>query len=131
MQHEFDTVFKDRGEQVVILWASEASIYGRFGFAPAADRARLSAATTSMKFLPSVDSNHGSVDEVTKDVFLSAAGPIHRKLLADRPGGLDRSTNWWNWATFDPEPWRDGAASYRRILHYDEAAATCPTSTCS
>ncbi|MGI8415196.1 MAG: GNAT family N-acetyltransferase [Nakamurella sp.] len=41
MKHQLADVAK-RGEPLAALWASESLIYGRFGYAPAASRARLS-----------------------------------------------------------------------------------------
>ena len=121
MQHELDTAYADRGEPISILWASEAPIYGRFGFAPAVSRTRLLAETPAMQFLPQVNFGDGSVDEVTKDAFTAAAKAIRTRLLTDEPGALNRDDDWWAWTLFDPPAWRKGATHYKWILHYDRA----------
>ncbi len=121
MQHELDTAYADRGEPISILWASEAPIYGRFGYAPAVTRTRLLAATPAMQFLPQVDFGDGSVDEVGQEAFTAAAKGIRARLLAEEPGALSRDDKWWTWTLFDPPAWRKGATQYKWILHYDHA----------
>ncbi|WP_170111126.1 GNAT family N-acetyltransferase [Antricoccus suffuscus] len=121
MQHELDTAYADRGEPISILWASEAPIYGRFGFAPAVMRARLLAETPAMGFLPQVDFGDGSVDEVSHETFSTAAKAIRTRLLADEPGALNRDDDWWAWTLFDPPAWRKGATQYKWILHYNRS----------
>lgn len=121
MQHELDTAYADRGEPISILWASEAPIYGRFGYAPAVSRTRLLAETPAMQFLPQVNFGEGSVDEVTQEVFVAAAKAIRTRLLTDEPGALNRNEDWWAWTLFDPPAWRKGATRYKWILHYDRS----------
>lgn len=121
MQHELDTSYADRGEPISILWASEAPIYGRFGYAPAVTRTRLLAETPAMKFLPQVDFGDGSVDEVTQEIFTAAAKAIRARLLSGEPGALNRDDDWWAWTLFDPPAWRKGTTQYKWILHYDRA----------
>ena len=53
MQHQLEDVQR-RGEPLALLWASESLIYGRFGYGSATPRLRVSGATRSTAFLPSV-----------------------------------------------------------------------------
>ncbi|WP_353648086.1 GNAT family N-acetyltransferase [Nakamurella sp. A5-74] len=119
MQHQLEDVAA-RGESLSVLWASEASIYGRFGYAPAASRSKLSGTSARLQFLPGV-SPAGSVDEVDQQTFLDAAVPLHAAWRSNRPGNLDRPGSWWDHALFDAEFHRDGAGELRHLLHFDQA----------
>jgi predicted acetyltransferase len=119
MQHQLEDV-ASRGEPLAALWASEASIYGRFGYGPAAARAGLSGANRRLTFLPGVGIT-GSVDEVSKKQFLSVAPALHEAGRPDRPGGLNRDQTWWKFPTFDLEFVRDGASELRYLLHYSDS----------
>ncbi|GAB3297227.1 GNAT family N-acetyltransferase [Epidermidibacterium keratini] len=108
------------GEPVAILWASEAGIYGRFGFGAATSRLVLSGARSRMRFLPSAP-RAGSVGEVGRDDYLSAAARIWDVVRAQRPGELNRGRIWWDFRVYDAEHARRGAGAMRFVLHYDDA----------
>ena len=119
MKHQLEDIHR-RSEPVALLWASESLIYGRFGYGHASPRLRISGQTRSTAFVPGVDLGDGSVGEVERDEWLAAAVPLYNKLLAQRPGALDRNAHWWQVRVHDPEPWRKGAAALRFALHYDK-----------
>jgi predicted acetyltransferase len=121
MQHQLEDVAHRGTEPVALLWASESLIYGRFGYGHTSPRISISGQTRSMGFLPSVELGAGSVDEVTRDEFVAAAPEIHSRLRAERPGGLNRSSDWWDLTLYDPEAWRRGATALRYALHFDQA----------
>lgn len=119
MKHQLQDV-ANRGEPLAALWASESLIYGRFGYGPAASRARLSGNARRLHFLPGVSAT-GSVDEVTKEQFLAAAPALHAAGRRQRPGGLNRDTKWWEFPLFDLEFARGGASELRYLLHYNDS----------
>lgn len=119
MQHQLEDV-AGRGESIAALWASEALIYGRFGYAPAISRSSLSGTSARVQFLPSIVPS-GSVDEVDRDTFLAAAKPLHEAWRPRRAGNLDRPGAWWDHRLFDAEFVRDGAESLCYLLHFDDA----------
>jgi predicted acetyltransferase len=119
MKHQLEDIHR-RTEPLALLWASESLIYGRFGYGHATPRLRISGQTRSTAFLPGVDLGDGSVGEVERDEWLAAAVPLHDTLLGQRPGALDRNTDWWRVRVHDPEPWRKGAAGLRFALHYNK-----------
>jgi predicted acetyltransferase len=119
MKHQLEDIHR-RQEPVALLWASESLIYGRFGYGPATPRLRISGQTRSSAFLPGVDLGGGSVGEVERDEWLAAAEPLYARLLAQRPGGLNRDPDWWQLRVHDPEPRRHGATALRFVLHYSE-----------
>jgi predicted acetyltransferase len=119
MKHQLLDVH-DRGtEPVALLWASEAAIYGRYGYGQATPQLHLTGKTKTTAFLPGVDLGDGSVGEVERDQAISIIKRIHQSLLPDRPGALNRDDNWWNVRWHDPESERQGASAYRFALHYD------------
>jgi predicted acetyltransferase len=84
---------QERGEPVAILWASEGSIYGRFGFGLAtfsvdidADRSHLRLADAGVE----VESRL-----VANDEALRAIPPIYERARARTVGMLDRPRRWW------------------------------------
>lgn len=104
-----------RGEILSGLWASEASIYGRFGYGIAAwghdlrlraDRAHLRAPAD-----PSVD-----VRLVTVDVARELLPELHARVAAGRPGVVHRSPAWWHYRVFLDRAVDRGQASTRRFL---------------
>lgn len=112
--------YTQAGEPVAILWASEAGIYGRFGFGAATSRLHLHGARSRMRFLPAV-ARSGSVGEVDRDRYLPEARRLWRAIRTQRPGSLDRPDEAWAAAVYDAEHARDGAGPLRFVLHYDEA----------
>ena len=117
MKHQLQDIHR-RSEPVALLWASESLIYGRFGYGQVTAKLRISGPTRSTAFLPGVDLGVGSVGEVEREEWLAAAEPLYARLLAERPGGLNRDRDWWQVRLHDPEQWRHGATALRFVLHY-------------
>ena len=121
MQHQLDDIVERGIEPIALLWASESSIYGRFGYGPALGRHRMTGPTAGLGFRPGIDLGGGSVGEVERDVALPIITELRRSWLADRVGALDRNDAWWAVRWHDPEVWRHGASAYRFALHFDLA----------
>jgi predicted acetyltransferase len=117
MTHQLQGVATRGVEPVALLWASEAAIYGRFGYGETLSRLRLSGQIRALTLGQGVQLD-GSVGEVERDEFLPVAQGLRKSWLADRPGALERSDAWWEIRLFDPEPWRKGASAYRFVLHF-------------
>lgn len=120
MQTQLEEV-RDRGEALAVLWASESSIYGRFGYGMSTPRLRMSAQTRSMGFMAGLELGNGSVDEVDREVFQPVATNLYSKLRKLRVGGLSRQKSWWDYLLLDPQVARDGANALRHVLHYDDS----------
>ncbi len=82
MQHQLADIVERGTEPVALLWASESSIYGRFGYGPATSRYKMSGPTLAMGFRPEVDLGAGSVGELERDEALPIIADLHRSLLA-------------------------------------------------
>ncbi|WP_375431285.1 GNAT family N-acetyltransferase [uncultured Friedmanniella sp.] len=122
MRHQLDDTVA-RGEPVALLWASEAAIYGRYGYGTAAGSLAVSGATGDLVFRADVDLGSGSVGEVDLADWRAAVEPLHARLLPERPGALTRSALWWDSATSDAPIRRGGASAFRFALHYARSGA--------
>ncbi|MGI9016172.1 MAG: GNAT family N-acetyltransferase [Euzebya sp.] len=90
----------DRGEPFVALWASEAAIYGRFGFGPAIDVQTMTVAVDAG--LTWHDTAPGPADEVRMVPLEQAAqvlAPIYDACRSRRAGMHARSRDWWYFQT--------------------------------
>jgi predicted acetyltransferase len=108
------------GEPVAALWASEASIYGRFGYGVAATGVRMEA--DSSRFALRDDPGPaGSWRLVTADEAFSLCAPVYETLRRERPGMLSRSEHWWRAHRLaDQESWRRGASQkFYAVLDID------------
>jgi predicted acetyltransferase len=118
MTHQLLDLARRGTEPLAILWASEASIYGRFGYGQAIPRLTLSGDTRETAFLPAVTLGAGSVGEVDRETYRKVASELHERWRPDRPGAVQRTTAWWEVVLHDPEPWRAGASALRFAVHY-------------
>jgi predicted acetyltransferase len=104
----------ERGEPFAALWASEAPIYGRYGFGPAAP-----AVSIQLERPHAALRLDGPVDEV-RFVGLEEASAtfpaIYEEGRRQRPGGLSRSPAWWGRVLDDEPSRRDGAGPVRYAL---------------
>jgi predicted acetyltransferase len=115
-------VARERGEPIAALWASEAPIYGRFGYGMAAPATRMIA--DSKRFTLRDDPGpEGSMRLVDADEAYELARPVHERLRPERPGMITRSEHWWrNHRLGDPEAWRRGSSKkFYAVLELDGA----------
>lgn len=100
---------RERGEPLAGLWASESSIYGRFGFGWATSGARLTVNTRRAAFVapPAAGPRPRLLDPGAIPTELPAIYEATRPLV---PGMLTRTDARWAWAGHDPEHLRDGAS---------------------
>jgi predicted acetyltransferase len=117
------TDIRARGEAVAALYASEAGIYGRFGYGLASSHASYA-----------IRRGEGALARrapaVPEPVRLRIAGPeqaraelakVYDAVLETRPGFVARDSRWWDSVLFDPEEERKGASPLRCVLAEDEA----------
>lgn len=117
MHHQLADLHR-RQEPVAVLWASESSIYGRFGYGGAVPRLLASGRTRELTFGPWAEVGDGWVEEVTKEEFAAAVPTLHARLLPDRPGALDRPDVFWERDLLDPPERRHGSPAVRYALYY-------------
>lgn len=119
MEHQLADVVRRGREPVALLWASEAPIYGRFGYGPAVSTLSIAGPTTPTVFRPEVALGSGSVGEVDATTFRSVVPELRAARVLDGPGRLDRSAGWWDREMLDLESHRGGAHERRYALHHD------------
>jgi predicted acetyltransferase len=115
MMREHFTRAMDRGEPLGGLWASEAPIYGRFGYGGSVD-------VNQVK----LDARHagrgGSEEGATVrlldvDEAKQLLPDVYSRIQPTRPGMYKRSDDWWTHRLFyDPEKHRDGASALRHAV---------------
>ena len=104
-----------RGEAVAGLWASESSIYGRYGFGDAAPVLQVKY-DARLAGVPEAPDTVRIVDEAEARRVLP---DLYAAVFAGRPGRIGRSEAWWEHRHFrDPEEWRQGATARRYVVAY-------------
>ncbi|HEX9644603.1 MAG TPA: GNAT family N-acetyltransferase [Acidimicrobiia bacterium] len=113
---------REHGDAVAGLWASESSIYGRFGYGVAAWRQETELATSAAAF---VDGDlPGDVAFVDAAVAYDVIAPVYERVRGERPGMLERSELWWQHRVLaDKEHVRGGASSLRVAVHRVDGVA--------
>jgi predicted acetyltransferase len=118
MRHHLDQAHA-RGQVLAALYASEGSIYGRFGYGMAALRGEMEIRKERAVFSrPSSDLAAGArVRLVSEEEAASTFPLVHERLRLARPGMLTRSDAWWRVRrTSDPEWLRAGRPPLQRVL---------------
>ncbi|MFD0688922.1 GNAT family N-acetyltransferase [Actinomadura fibrosa] len=82
------------GRPVAALWASQSAIYGRYGFG-LADRIAALEIDTRRPLALRADPDPRPLRFVDRDAVPEVLGPIHRRAIERRPGGLVRDAEWW------------------------------------
>src|SRR6516225_2523872 len=94
-----------RGEPIAYLWASEDTIYGRFGFGLASFTAEIDLPRERSAFHgPSLTSGH--VQLVPLGAAEQLVAPIYERVAFETPGMFARSSAWWQVRTLDDPEWR-------------------------
>jgi predicted acetyltransferase len=84
----------ERGEPLAYLWASEAAIYGRFGYGAATWCTDVEAVADRARFVPDVRVE-GTVRAVTRERALPLMRPVYDAVAAERPGFVPVDDRWW------------------------------------
>ncbi len=112
-----------RNEPVAILFASEAGIYGRFGFGQASSHLQLRlrrgeggmVVPAAAADLPAV-----RLREAGPATLRAELACVFDAALPHRAGQLARSDRWWNYLLADPAFHRHGMSPLRCLLAEDE-----------
>jgi predicted acetyltransferase len=100
----------ERGEPLALLYASEAAIYGRFGYGLASHTLSIDAESARIEFRDD-PGRQGNLRLVDADDAFRLFPPLYERLRAARPGMISRSEHWWRAHKLaDYEHWRHGAS---------------------
>ena len=97
----------ERGEPVAYLWATEDTIYGRFGFGLASFTAEIDLPRERSAFHASFAS-WGHVQLVPPATAEQLVAPIYERVAVSTPGMFARSSAWWQVRTLGDPEWRRG-----------------------
>ena len=109
-----------RGAPLQGLWASETTIYGRFGYGIAAESDEV-----SLPAAPAVTiAARGGADDVdflddpeASPEASEVLAPVYDRVHRSRPGTYARDAVWWRWRRFRERPdLRKGASKKRWVV---------------
>src|SRR4051794_3794177 len=107
MRRQLDDV-RAAGQSVAALWASEAAIYGRFGYGCAARHATATLRIAGARLAPDAPPPQGRVALADPPAAVDRIAPLYDRVRRARVGHLDRAAVWWKRRTRDSERFRDG-----------------------
>jgi predicted acetyltransferase len=113
---------RDRGEALAALFASEAGIYGRFGFGAATSELNLTIRRGEGVLLPQGGAD-GRLRLRTAEPGDATAelASVFESVLRERPGMYARDHRWWKYALWDPDYRRSGSTPLRCLIAEDSA----------
>src|SRR4051812_16193118 len=107
-----------RGDAAAYLWASEATIYGRFGYGLASRSGEMALAAEGTAFAQPF-APRGPVRLVDAEEAARVFPPLYEQLFAERPGMFTRSTAWWETRRLAPSTWSKGGPKQFALLELD------------
>ncbi|SDP55082.1 GNAT family N-acetyltransferase [Lentzea jiangxiensis] len=107
----------DGGEPIAILWASEGSIYRRYGYGEYATTMSKMKLPTHMPFHAGVHVSDMRIRQVTREEALPFMREVHDRVRRTRVGWLSRVEHTWDVHLGDREVDRGGLTAYRYALH--------------
>jgi predicted acetyltransferase len=119
MRVQLDDVHQ-RGEPLAALWASEETIYGRYGYGLASLVLQFEIARLHGAFRPGVK-RVGSVRFVEPDEAATLLPPVYEAVRRVTPGMLERVPSWWEHRLLaDPPEFRfGGSPKHIAVLEVD------------
>ncbi|HEX8004232.1 MAG TPA: GNAT family N-acetyltransferase [Mycobacteriales bacterium] len=118
MRTQLDAIRERGSEPVAALWASEAVIYGRFGYGVAARRLNVTVDAREPALLGAPPAGRVRFVDALDDV----APPLYDAVRATRPGMLSRSPVRWTSRLRDIPQHRHGASQQRNVVYERDGA---------
>ncbi|HEY1317957.1 MAG TPA: GNAT family N-acetyltransferase [Gaiella sp.] len=111
---------RERGEPVAALWASEETIYGRFGYGLASLCMNVAARRREVRVRHDLPPE-GSVRLIENDEALRLLPRVYDRIRKASPGFVSRTRDWWELRTLSDRPTRRrGAGPLVRALYERE-----------
>jgi predicted acetyltransferase len=112
----------ERGEPLAALWASEETIYGRFGYGLASFCGEIKLAHEYTSFAQPFEPE-GTIRLLDRDETREVVPPVYERVSAQWPGMFSRDELWWDQRELDdPEDRREGAGP-KRWVAYERAGS--------
>jgi predicted acetyltransferase len=116
MRAQLDDIH-ERGEPIAALFASEETIYGRYGYGLASLRQEVKLPSPKAALRPGTPPRAGTVRLVDEDEAARAFPRIYDRVRRATPGFFARSPDWWDLRRLADEPERRGdAGPLNRVL---------------
>lgn len=106
----------ERGEPLAALYASEAPIYGRFGYGLATYQTGLDIDRSRGTFAKPVATS-GALEMVDVPTAVKLFGEVWEKARPHQPGMLTLGDGWWRYLLADLETHREGASPHYRVIY--------------
>jgi predicted acetyltransferase len=120
MRRQLDDLH-EHGEPLAILWASEAAIYGRFGYGITAPTVQMDAARAQFAFRND-PGPRGTARLVDPAEAKTLCAQVYESMRPKIPGFVSRSGQWWeSYRLADPEQWRRGAGpKFIAVIEFED-----------
>lgn len=118
MRAQLHGLHESGAEPIAALWASEAAIYGRFGYGLATDFVNYEIPAKT-PFRPGIDLGSDRVRELPREEALPFIRPIYDRYAESRVGALGRGDGHWEYHLLDSENRRGGASRLRFAVRPD------------
>jgi predicted acetyltransferase len=110
------------GERAAVLSASEATIYGRFGFGTATRWRRVEVPTARARFRADAPVSGGRLRLVARDRAAGVLAEVYRRSVG--VGALSRTEAWWQVVLGDAELFIGGHRLHHVMVHEDTYGTT-------
>ncbi|GIF15304.1 UPF0256 protein [Actinoplanes teichomyceticus] len=104
-------------EPIAVLWASETSIYPRFGYGPAIGRLKFSIMNREVRLTAAPAAQPGRLRMGDPATLLPDLRRVYDRLRPGRVGWSERDDRWWRFVLSDPKDRRDGATRQYAVVH--------------
>ena len=108
---------RERGEPLAALWASEETIYGRFGYGMASQDAMIRATRVHAALRRDLPATTGVTRLIGHDEAAKVLPRLYDRVRRQSPGFVSRTADWWEVKKLDDRPERRrGAGELNRLL---------------
>lgn len=122
MRYQLEDARKHK-EPLSILWASEDSIYQRFGYGLGTSQMNIESERGHTDFRLAAEPT-GRARLLTSEEAGKVLPDVYERVRAETPGMLARSPEWWQYhRLFDPKESRDGGSKMMIVVWEDEGRA--------
>ena len=115
MRRQLADIASAEREPVAVLWASEGTIYPRYGYGLASQRLSLDIATHEIR--PPGSATAARLRLIEPAEAIADLAKVYEQLRADRPGFASRDDRWWRVLLADPQSHRHGATAQHGVVH--------------
>ena len=113
MRWQLDDI-RERGEPIAVLFASEGSIYGRYGYGLGTFGCDMDLETDRSEYVRGHTSS-GRVRLLAREEALPLMRPVYDRVWSQRPGMLELDERWFEHMTYEPEHERTERPCYYAV----------------